>query len=178
MTAAAFSVVSPAAAVLTSPAASTVEQDVKDFHKAHPLANTQAMLAALMTMGHNVRENAVLEQVARAEGATGADVARWVADSRKLEALTNGNDDTPLVLYDLPSLASPLTQNGHDAVVEANAECKPNDSGDAGRQHHDSAQSRKAESEVIQFLERLRPSGPWVLTAILPDGPTTTSSRV
>ena len=29
-------------------------------------------------------------------------------------------------------------------------------------------------SETVGFLEWLRPGGPWLLTAILPDGPTTT----
>jgi len=29
-------------------------------------------------------------------------------------------------------------------------------------------------SEPVDFLEQLRPGGPWVLTAITPDGPTKT----
>jgi hypothetical protein len=32
----------------------------------------------------------------------------------------------------------------------------------------------EAFSEAISFVEQLRPNGPWLLTAILPDGPTTT----
>ncbi|HEY6019243.1 MAG TPA: hypothetical protein VIY48_04880, partial [Candidatus Paceibacterota bacterium] len=32
--------------------------------------------------------------------------------------------------------------------------------------------------EVLEFLEQLRPGGPWVLTAIIPDGHTTTITAV
>ena len=31
-------------------------------------------------------------------------------------------------------------------------------------------------TEAVSFLEQLRPGGPWVLTAITPDGPTTTTT--
>ena len=48
------------------------------------------------------------------------------------------------------------------------------------RQQHSNAHANrsKAESyaETICFLEQLRPGGPWVLTAILPDGPTVTKT--
>lgn len=35
-------------------------------------------------------------------------------------------------------------------------------------------QQRSVSDEAISFLELLRPGGPWVLTAITPDGPTIT----
>src|SRR5215204_850600 len=36
--------------------------------------------------------------------------------------------------------------------------------------------SLETQSEAASFLEKLRPRGPWVLTAILPDGPTVTTT--
>ena len=53
------------------------------------------------------------------------------------------------------------------------------DDGDVNRRQHNSAKGNGAQadsaaerlfSESNRFLEQLRPSGPWVLTAILPDG--------
>src|SRR6516164_11577677 len=53
------------------------------------------------------------------------------------------------------------------------------DDGDVNRRQHSSAKNTGTQAESpderlfsdsINFLEQLRPSGPWVLTAILPDG--------
>ena len=37
-----------------------------------------------------------------------------------------------------------------------------------------SAEKQKNRVQSVEFLQRLRPNGPWVLTAIMPDGPTKT----
>ena len=31
-------------------------------------------------------------------------------------------------------------------------------------------------TKAVEFLQQLHPDGPWVLTAIIPDGPTTTAT--
>ena len=57
----------------------------------------------------------------------------------------------------------------------------PND-GDVNRQNNNTPDTGNSKgqsgaeqfSEAISFLEQLRPNGPWVLTAITPDGPTQT----
>ena len=53
-------------------------------------------------------------------------------------------------------------------------EQKPQSKSNGAAQHNTSAPSRSAEDEAIHFLEQLRPGGPWVLTAIVPDGDTET----
>jgi hypothetical protein len=60
---------------------------------------------------------------------------------------------------------------------------KVHDDNDVNRHQHTTANSGRRQAdgaaerlfiESICFLEQLRPNGPWVLTAITPDGPTTT----
>jgi len=79
--------------------------------------------------------------------------------------------------------------DGHEkASAGETAKARSYDGGDdVNRRQHGSAKSTGTQaesaaerlfSESINFLEQLRPSGPWVLTAILPDGgaPTKTTT--
>src|SRR5262245_30912311 len=45
-----------------------------------------------------------------------------------------------------------------------------------GRARHDGAAMSANIKEAVNFLEALRPGGPWLLTAIVPDGKTTTQT--
>src|SRR5262249_22447116 len=78
--------------------------------------------------------------------------------------------------------------DGHEkASAGGTAEARSYDEGDdINRHQHNSVKSTGTQagsaaerlfSDAINFLEQLRPNGPWVLTAILPDGgaPTTTT---
>src|ERR1700730_382284 len=56
-----------------------------------------------------------------------------------------------------------------DAIVEKHS------SNNGARKQAESAAERLF-NESISFLEQLRPNGPWVLTAITPDGPTNTKT--
>jgi hypothetical protein len=54
-----------------------------------------------------------------------------------------------------------------DDVTESSQHCNANGDG---------KQQQSLFDEAISFLEQLRPGGPWVLTAIMPDGPTVTTT--
>jgi hypothetical protein len=75
-----------------------------------------------------------------------------------------------------------MGQNEKTSGAGSAPEASEHDDDDLNRHQHTSAssdakqQQRSAEQflEAISFLEQLRPGGPWVLTAITPDGPTIT----
>jgi hypothetical protein len=56
------------------------------------------------------------------------------------------------------------------AVAAAGAQRSPEDSSSNGRENTGNGAEWKAASTAIEFLRKLRPHGPWVLTAIVPDG--------
>jgi hypothetical protein len=106
-------------------------------------------------------------------GETSASSREDSADNRHEElARSAAYDYEPDIEADAPSVGSQsqgLGANGHGRrpgeLAAPDGRAKAEGASDAP---HD------AESEAIQFLEQLRPGGPWVLTAIVPDGPTET----
>ena len=101
----------PAAVVMSSPSIFAIGRDVKDFHKNNPLGTTRDLRAHLRSVGHDVCDDGVLAEVARAEGMTGGGIAVWVAQFKKLGA-PNGNGGTP-------SLAIKAEANGNGAALVA-----------------------------------------------------------
>jgi len=50
------------------------------------------------------------------------------------------------------------------------------DSAEGLAERGEARSAQENQDETLSFLERLRPGGPWVLTAIVPDGPTVTTT--
>jgi putative DNA primase/helicase len=127
-------------------AGDSIERATREIIKIQPHLGPKALIAKLGAEGFDMQNEAALIAVARAAGVPAPQIPECVRRWGRTMA-TPVSEEPP---------ANKPTQNGQDTSDELRKANKPQ------------------QSEAVQFLEWLRPGGPWPLTAIEPDGPTKT----